>query len=262
MSATQSPPNDPPNDSPPPAAGRRAAGVGLRFSLRTIFVLVLLAALLTAWWRDRTRLNQTRRLSTVNVEVYTSRAEFEKRVRALRCIDFDDVDTSQSDTAPFAADRYRDRGVEIRSAGGLYAGRTFGFPQQYPVVSAPNSYAPGPPGKNPGGTTTELTFFASSAPGLVAAFGATFIDADHPSVGASSVTVMGWHDRPLATRQVSGANASHSFVGVIAVDSNGDPVPAIKRVQLVSGTGWPGVDAGDGVTLDDILFSDPQQSGL
>ncbi len=39
-------------------------------------------------------------------------------------------------------------------------------------------------------------------------------------------------------------------------------VPAVSRVQPIHGTGWPGVDAGDGVSLDDMAIRVPQNAGL
>ena len=92
----------------------------------------------------------------------------------------------------------------------------------------------------------------------MAAFGATFVDVDYPSGGESSLTVFGVGDRQLAkVAGFQGPNASPLFRGVVAVDSNGELVPAIERVHVQNGGGWPGVKGGDGVLLDDFVFSTP-----
>ena len=235
-----------------------------RFSLKASFVLVVIVALLIAWAKERHRLQRTRELATVTVEVYTDRAAFERRLNGLvRRVDFDDIDTSKSDCVSFQASRYASRGVHIQAVGGQFAARTFGFPKEYPAASPPNSYAPGPKGKNPGGNKTDVSFTVGSHKAVVAGFGVTFIDADYPNLGASSLTVYGWADRQIGTTtRFRSPSGGQMFRGIIAVDSQGNPIPAISRVQLINGTGWPGVDAGDGVTLDDMVFAVPQRDEL
>ena len=45
---------------------------------------------------------------------------------------------------------------------------------------------------------------------------------------------------------------------MVAVDrKTGRPVPAIARVQLVNGNGWPEVATAEGVTMDDFVFGAP-----
>lgn len=235
-----------------------------RFSLKTGFVVILVCALLLAWAKDRHRLQRTRELAAVTIEVYTDRASFEKRLGGLiRCIDFDDVDTANSDVVPFLTTRYAQSGIHIKGAKGQFVGRTFGFPDQYPAATAPNSYAPGPKGANPGGNKTDVTFTAGNHSAMVTGFGVTFIDVDYPGMGASSLAAYGWTDRKIGVADgFRGNSGSKVFRGLVAVDSNGNPIPAISRVQLINGTGWPGVDAGDGVTLDDMVFGVPQRDGL
>ena len=244
--------------------GKRRRLPRLRFSLKAAFVVTLVCALLIAWAKDRYQLERTREFATVRIEVYTNRAAFEKRLGGLvRCIDFDDIDTTKTDGVPFSSTRYASRGIHIKGTKGQFAGRTFGFPNEYPAASQPNSYAPGPKGANPGGNTTDVTFTVGKQSAMVAGFGVTFIDADYPGLGASSITAYGWADRQIGTAAgFRGASGSKVFRGLVAVDSNGKPIRAISRVQLINGTGWPGVDRGDGVTLDDMAFGVPERDGL
>lgn len=228
------------------------------FSLRTLLIGAAFLALVFAWRRDHASLTNQLQLANARIEIYTSRKAFEKRLRELRKVDFDDIDTTTKDVVAFQKDRYRQKGVVISSAGGQFAGRTFGFPRQYPAASGANTYSPGPIGKNPATTRTTVSFVAGGRTGRAAAFGVSFIDADFPSAGASSITVFGAGGRQLASQQgFSGPNAAPIFRGMIAVDDQGSPLPAITRVEIKSGSGWPGVDAGDGVVLDDFTFSPP-----
>ena len=54
-----------------------------------------------------------------------------------------------------------------------------------------------------------------------------------------------------------GDNGSHIFVGMIALDPAGNPVPVIDRVRLVNGNEGPERDTDEGVTLDDFVFDQP-----
>lgn len=68
---------------------------------------------------------------------------------SVAVVGFDDVDTSTTDPASFAADRYQaSHGVVITAegGGGQFAGRTFTWADEFQPVSAPNTYAAGPPG--------------------------------------------------------------------------------------------------------------------
>ena len=236
----------------------------IQFSLKALLVLMLVSALLLVIHRERSKSQAMLTLSRVTIEVYTDRMSFEKRLgNAVRCVDFEEVNTADQDFVAFAPDRFRGQGVTLASPGGLYAGRTFGFPKQYPSVSGKNTFAPGPVGKNPGGNTTDVTFNAQNRVGLVAGVGITFVDVDYPGIGASSISIFAWDDRPLAQEQdFRTPNAGQVFRGFVAVDADGNLIPAISRAQIINGTGWPGVDAGDGVVLDDLVFAVPEPSGI
>jgi tetratricopeptide (TPR) repeat protein len=198
----------------------------------------------------------------VFVEVYTDRAVFDARLGTVSVVDFDDVDTTRSDVAPFAPDRYKERfGVVITGTGGQYAGRTFGYPADYVPTSRPNSYAPGPKNGGPngeGGFETRVTFAAGGKPGAVAGFGCVFIDADYPKLGPCSLVAYGAGGKRLgAVAGFSGPSGSQLFRGVVSVDAAGKPVPAVQKVVIQNGSGWPASSAAEGVTLDDFAFSPP-----
>src|ERR1041384_2207370 len=78
-------------------------------------------------------------------EVYTSRAAFDARLAgAVRVVSFDDIHTSITDPACFAAGRYAaSAGMGITGDAGQFASPDFGFPTAYPMSSPPNAYAPG-----------------------------------------------------------------------------------------------------------------------
>ena len=205
------------------------------------------------------------------IELFTDRALFEARLGGgVNVVDFDDIDTSSSDPASFAADLFKaSKGIVITGEGGQFVSREFNFPTHYPPVSQPNMYAPGPTasiGSNAGsgGNTTVVTFFTGNTPAQVAGFGAFFIDADFPSLGASSLSVFGPGSQLLgSTGTVSGPNASQLFHGLVAIDGDtNQPVPVISSAQLITGQGWPGVNANEGVTLDDFVFGVPSVSSV
>jgi len=239
-------------------------GLTIQFSLKTLMLLIVISALLVIVHRERTRSETMSELSQVKIEVYSNRAAFEKRLAgAVQLIDFDDIDTSKRDVVAIRSLRYKHKGVLMKSPGGLFVGRTFGFPAQYPPASGTNSLAPGPQGKNPGGNKTELTFQAGGGSGLVAGIGVTFVDADHPQMGASGIAAFGWDDRILGKETgFKTPDGGTAFRGLVAVNAVGEVIPAISRVQITNGTGWPGVDAGDGVTLDDLVFGIPKTTVL
>jgi tetratricopeptide (TPR) repeat protein len=233
------------------------------------FLLLSAVLALTAFGRAADPASRPKPIKTetpgVWVEVYTDRAAFDERLGGVvRVVDFDDVATGKSDTEEFAADRYKEKfGVVITGTDGQHAGRTFGYPGDYPPKSKPNSYAPGPkPGKGRAeGFTTKVTFAAGGKrdkTGAVAGFGAVFIDADYPTLGPCGLTVHGVGGRVLAAeRGFSGASGSQLFRGMVTVGGDGKPVAAIRSVTLVNGNGWPASGSAEGVTLDDFAFGEP-----
>jgi len=208
-------------------------------------------------------LTATGAFAGISAEYYTDRAAFEARLGTTRLIDFDDVPTSPTDPAPFAADRYKaSAGAVITGESGQYAGTGFNYPSHYPPVSQPNTYAPGPPAApSGGGNETDVTFFAGQAQGLVAGFGAYFIDADFPNQGPCSLEVFDAGGNSLGfDGPISGPNASQLFAGIITVDDGTNtPVNAIARAHLVNGDGWPGGGDNEGVPLDDFIFGVPSE---
>jgi len=200
------------------------------------------------------------------LEVYTERKPFEERLGKVNVVDFDDVDTAAADVVPFEADRYKAKlGVVITGKDGQYAGRTFGYPNDYVPTSKPNSYAPGPKsdqGKGEGGFETAVTFFVGDRESAVAGFGAVFIDADYPNYGLCRLGVHGPDGQELAeVKGFSGKSASQLFRGVVAVNEAGRPVAVIRKVAIVNGTGWPSSSRAEGVTLDDFVFGQPTAVG-
>jgi hypothetical protein len=191
------------------------------------------------------------------VETYTARAAFEARLGIVRVVDFDDVDETDSGPTPFAADRYAATlGIVITGEGGQYASRDFGFPDDFVAVSAPNMYAPGPVDNTAqGANETTVTFSAGASPALVAGFGAAFVDPDDPGSGFTVRDPLG---ATLGSVFVPAADGSTLFRGIVTVDDlTNEPVAAIARVDVVSGTAWPENLAADGVPLDDFVFAMP-----
>ena len=199
----------------------------------------------------------------VVTETYSDRAAFEARLGgAVDVVTFDDVDTSIVDPVAFAADRYAaGQGIVVTGEAGQFASRAFGFPDDYPTSSAPNQYSPGPMESTlGGGNQTDVTFVDASQPAAVAGFGAVFVDPDLD--GLSSVTVFDGSGTPLGTVPVPEANEALVFRGIVTVDElTGLPTPAIVRVRLVNGTGWPAGALNDGVPLDDFVFGLPVPFG-
>ena len=185
-------------------------------------------------------------------------------IRDVRVVDFDDVDTSVSDPATFASDRYqREKGIVIRGTDGQYASRSFGYPTEFKPTSSPNMYAPGPPATARsapprGGHTTDVTFTVDGERAGVAGFGVIFIDADYPSTDPSVLHLYDAEDRLIAqTAPCYGPNRAQLFRGVIAWYPGGSPAPVIYRVQVTNGNEWPSVNVGEGVPLDDFALSLP-----
>lgn len=176
----------------------------------------------------------------------------------VQIVDFDDIDTEENDVAAFDANRYRAKGIVITGTDGQYVGRTFGQPSDFTAASQPNAYAPGPVGKNPGGNRTDVTFVAGQSRGLVSGFGANFIDVDFPMIMPSGLELYDQHGNLIASYDnIIGPGRTPVFCGLVAVDERGNPIPIIANVKLKNGTGWPGVDAGETVTMDDFLFDRP-----
>ena len=101
--------------------------ISLQFSLKTLLVAMLVAALLLAWWLERDKRLKMARLAGARLKVCENVAQL-KRVlggSALKVVDFDDVNTSKADYTAFASDRYVERGITITGEDGQYAGRVF-----------------------------------------------------------------------------------------------------------------------------------------
>ena len=199
------------------------------------------------------------------IAVLTDREAFEKRLGdGLQVIGFDDVKTEDADPVGFKPDRYADKTGAIiigHARGGQFVSRSFDFPGEFVPSSAPNMYAPGPISRKTGeARVTSVTFSVERRAGVVAGFGAVFIDADYPRLGPSYLKVYDADGKLLGTTgTISGRNASQLFRGIITVDvDSGKPVAAIAKVQIVSGDEWPSVDIREGVALDDFVFSRPE----
>ena len=249
----------------------------MRFRLGTVLMLVLIVALVAGWARDRVLLNQAREVGKIRIEIYTDPKAFAQRVgRNVRVINFDEIHTEENDAplfgrqsymsngtasrdvSEFKSDRYESEGIRIVGIGGQYVGRSFGQPNDFEAASWPNAYAPGPVGKNPGGFTTDVTFLNGKSRGLVMGFGLNFIDVDFTMIKASGLEIFDRFGTLLASyNAINGPNRTPVFRGVVAVDESGSPVPVIARVKLTNGTGWPGVDAGETVTMDDFIYNVP-----
>ena len=205
----------------------------------------------------------------LSVQIYTSRVVFEERLSSgVEAVNFDDVDTSAAETVKFAADRYRaSTGIVVRGTDGQYASRSFDYPDVFTPTSSPNMYAPGPPATadSPvprGGYQTDITFAVDDTKAAVAGFGLTFIDADYPWLGPSTLQVFDSDDRLIAqTTGCYGPDKAQLFRGLIAFDQEGNPTPAFFRVHVTNGNEWPSVNVGDGVALDDFVFSTPVPGG-
>jgi hypothetical protein len=173
-------------------------------------------------------------------------------------VHFDDIITSGDEVVAFAADRYEAGfGIKISAPGGQYVSRTFSHPGELVPSSAPNQYAPGP--IDGLGKVTTVTFKGpNGGPGLVASFGCTFIDADNFNQGPCIMTIYDKNGTSLNAVIVDqGPNGSSAFRGFGTFDVNGDPIPAIAKVVIQAGSGWPVNDDNESVTLDDFAYSAP-----
>jgi hypothetical protein len=182
----------------------------------------------------------------------------------VRTVNFEDIETSDPKPVPFDSERYAESaGIIIKGTDGQYADESFDWPDEFTASSPPNMYAPGPPAtaSDPpprGGHETQITFTANGSAAGVAGFGAVFIDPDYPGLGPCSIKAFDRSGVELASWSgFFGEDGSRLFRGIVAVDGNGDPVPAIFRVELVNGNEWPSVDVDEGVALDDFVFGMP-----
>ena len=199
------------------------------------------------------------------IEVYFDRKGFEDRLGGtVRVVDFDDIETTKDQPVAFSSDHYeKDAGIIIKGTDGQYVGQTFGWPEQFVAGSPPNSYAPGPMAQRAaappvGGHDTDVTFSVDGKPAAVAGFGTFFIDADLPDAGPSGLAAYDRDGKPLTEEKgFRTTNGGRAFVGMVAADAEGDPVPIISKVHLRTGDSWPAVTNGEGVTLDDFVFSPP-----
>jgi len=202
----------------------------------------------------------------LDFELYTDSTAFSARVGpGIRRVTFDDIGTPQDGHVVFEAGRYANsHGIVIsaRGGGGQYVSQTFGWPGEFKAVSPPNMYAPGP--VNGGERATVVTFRVGNLRAGVAGFGLWFLDPDWPDwpapgMGACKVTAYGALGNELFSSPVmSGPNASQVFCGLVAVDSKTHlPTPAIVRLVIHAGSGWPAISSGEGAPMDDFIFDQP-----
>lgn len=197
-------------------------------------------------------------------QIFRDRASFDAALKVTpRIINFDDVDATAG-AVRIASDHYANLGAILVGTDGQYVGQDFEDPGSLVPSSAPNGFAPGPKAavgaaNGTGGHETDVTFVAGGNPACVAGFGAQFIDVDFPSMGPSSLTAFSAGATEIGkVTGLSGRDAEAVFAGIIFFDdATGLPVPAISRVHIVNGNSWPGVDAGEGVMLDDFVFAAP-----
>lgn len=200
----------------------------------------------------------------VGIEASSDRDAFAVRLKqTIHRVDFDDVDTGRTGPVAFESNRYAvSAGIVIKGTGGQYAARSFGGDEMKPA-SPPNMYAPGPlaTASDPpprGGHRSEITFVANGSKAVVAGFGAVFIDADWPSIGPCTIRAFDCFGKELGSWSgFAGPDGSKLFRGIIAVDDKGQPVPAIARIEIINGNEWPSVGVGEGVPLDNFVFSAP-----
>ncbi len=199
----------------------------------------------------------------IRIEIYTDRSSFEARLGgSVSVVDFDDIDTSTPHIVAFDSDRYKDSlGIVITGTDGQYASNSFDFPDDYVPSSPPSMYAPGPITDDAsGGHETDVTFIVGGESAAVAGFGAVFVDADFPEFGPSGISVFGENGARMGEEEgFLGGEGEGLFRGLVAIDENGEPTPAIFRVELVNGNSWAATtsDCCEGVTLDDFVFSAP-----
>lgn len=205
--------------------------------------------------------------ATATVEISRDLADFESLLGDFAClhwVSFDDVDASGEEPVAIAADRYQALGIRILGAEGQYVHPDFGLPADYGFPpSAPNLYAPGPmPGESMdypyGGNETTVRFFdAEGGRAPVAAFSAVWVDADEASAGSGMIAYDASGAELAARTGLDGPSGEALFVGMVALDADGVPAPAIHELLLVNGAEWVGRDETEGAALDDFRFTPP-----
>lgn len=182
-------------------------------------------------------------------------------------IDFDDVGAPGPDPEPIDEDRYVALGILIEGQSGQFAHGDFGRPVDNIPVSSPNMYAPGPPSDDgagePGGHETRVRFQEAGAAGCVSGFGLYFVDPRPESGAGGALTALDVDGAAIGTPVVfEGESVGPLFRGIVVVDEDGDPVPAMGGVQIINGPGWPGgEDATKGMPLDDFIYDAPAAAG-
>lgn len=194
-------------------------------------------------------------------EYYASEAEFSARLGSVNMVNFDDIDASSSNHVWFGAERYLDtEGIVITGEDGQYVSEDFGYPGDFPPLSSPNSYAPGPVSTPVGGgNETEVTFGAYGADALTSGFGLWFTDADYAEDGPCTLAVYDTTGQRVGlVTNIQTGDGGQVFRGIVMIDEATDePVAVISRVRIVNGDGWPGGDDNEGVSLDDFKFGVP-----
>ena len=213
----------------------------------------------------RLRVEKILELWSIRLIVYTNQKEFVTGLKhKVHLVDFDDVKTNANNQVAIKADRYSQKfGIHIKGQMGQMVSQSFNFPKQFQPQSGPNMYAPGPiappnAGANAGGHETRVTFKAKGKPAAVAGFGCYFIDADYPKIGPCSLAAYNKDNKLLGKISgFNGGNGSKIFRGIVARDGTGELMSEIARVEIINGSCWVEVDAGEGVTLDDFVFGVP-----
>jgi len=195
-------------------------------------------------------------------EYYTDLAAFTARLDDVNEVDFDDIDAGGPGShAWFDAERYLDSDlIVITGEDGQYVSEDFGYPVDFPPVSAMNSYAPGPVATPAGGgNVTIVTFEEAGNEALTTGFGLWFIDADYAEDGPCTLAVFDTTGQRIGlVTDIETGDGEHTFLGIVMVDeATGQPARVIARVRIVNGDGWPGGDDNEGVALDDFTFDDP-----
>lgn len=200
--------------------------------------------------------------SAMTLEIYRSKDEWAARLEGcVRTVSFDDVEVGAAPVL-IATDRYAASGLVLTSAdqGGQFVHTDFGLPADFPPVSAPNIFAPGPENTatSPGGHRTFATFLHEGTRANVAGFGAYFIDTDYPEIKLSGLTAYDGQRRLIGPfTDTRGPSGSQLFLGVVSV-LNGEPVAGIHEVEIGTGDGWVGAASlYEVVALDDVMFGIP-----
>ena len=181
---------------------------------------------------------------------------------ALTVVGFDEVDgAAADDPVVLALDAYAAQGLVFVGEPPLVHPE-FNFPEDYPATSEPNVLAAGPAAdlnaaEGAGGKTTTIEFRNGTVDALTAAFGAQFIDPDFPDYEISRLMAYDAEGELLATVEAIGGDAEAVFVGVVAT-RDGTPTSEIARIELITGSGYAGVSANEGVVLDDFEFAEPE----